>query len=245
MRCASVKYAFSLVELSIVLVILGLLAGGVLSGQALIRAAGLRSITADLQRYNTATMSFRDKYFSIPGDMPNAYAFWGVAAGCTNVDTNTTAAGCNGNGDGYVRSNGAGVIVDQESARFWQHLALAGLIEGNYTGIWGTAPYVPKLKIGGDSLPLHAKSWYYRTNHGWVSADGAQGELGLEIVFNAGITVDELWNIDKKIDDGKAAQGRIYAHATSPAGCVTGTSIETDDYNLGTNNICAGLLRIQ
>ena len=60
------KQAFSLVELSIVLVILGLLAGGVLSGQALIRAAELRSVTADYQRYTAAIMVFRDKYFSFP-----------------------------------------------------------------------------------------------------------------------------------------------------------------------------------
>ncbi len=54
--------AFSLVELSIVLVILGLLVGGVLSGQSLIRAAELRSITEDYARYVTATHTFKDKY---------------------------------------------------------------------------------------------------------------------------------------------------------------------------------------
>jgi prepilin-type N-terminal cleavage/methylation domain-containing protein len=64
--------AFSLVELSIVLVILGLLVGGVLSGQALIRASEMRSITAQANQYRAAIYSFRDKYFAIPGDMANA-----------------------------------------------------------------------------------------------------------------------------------------------------------------------------
>ena len=70
------RKGFSLVELSIVLVILGLLVGGVLSGQSLIRAAELRAATQEYQRYYTATQTFRDKYFAIPGDFNNAQAFW-------------------------------------------------------------------------------------------------------------------------------------------------------------------------
>lgn len=59
--------AFSLVELSIVLVILGLLTGGILAGQSLIRAAELRAVSTEYSRYITATQSFRDKYFAVPG----------------------------------------------------------------------------------------------------------------------------------------------------------------------------------
>jgi prepilin-type N-terminal cleavage/methylation domain-containing protein len=66
---------FSLVELSIVLVILGLLTGGILAGQSLIRAAELRSITTQFNQYVSATQSFRDKYMALPGDMPNATRF--------------------------------------------------------------------------------------------------------------------------------------------------------------------------
>ena len=71
------KRAFSLVELSIVLVILGLLVGGVLSGQSLIAAAALRSVTTQEARWVAATQTFRDKYFALPGDMNNATSFWG------------------------------------------------------------------------------------------------------------------------------------------------------------------------
>ena len=73
------KKAFSLVELSIVLVILGLLVGGILTGQSLIRAAELRSVTTEFSQYQTAVMTFRDKYFAIPGDMKNARDFWGAS----------------------------------------------------------------------------------------------------------------------------------------------------------------------
>jgi prepilin-type N-terminal cleavage/methylation domain-containing protein len=64
--------AFSLVELSIVLVILGLLVGGVLSGQSLIRAAALRSVTNDYSRYSAAVNTFKDKYFPAPATAPVA-----------------------------------------------------------------------------------------------------------------------------------------------------------------------------
>jgi len=75
------KTAFSLVELSIVLVILGLLTGGVLTGQNLIRAAELRAVTTEFNAYQTAANTFKDKYFAIPGDMTNATDFWGSAGG--------------------------------------------------------------------------------------------------------------------------------------------------------------------
>ena len=116
--------AFSLVELSIVLVILGLLVGGVLSGQSLIRAAELRSVTRDITRYTTATYTFRDKYFSIPGDMTSATSFWGTDnVSCPNGGGSTGT--CNGNGDGAI-GDPAGVGNICENQEFWRQLGLAG-----------------------------------------------------------------------------------------------------------------------
>ena len=68
-------YAFSLVELSIVLVILGLLVGTVLTGKSLIRASELRSVVSQFQAFHAAHNAFKDKYFSIAGDMNNATQF--------------------------------------------------------------------------------------------------------------------------------------------------------------------------
>ena len=131
---------FSLVELSIVLVILGLLVGGVLSGQALIRAAELRAVTSEYNRWVTATQTFRDKYFALPGDMPNATAFWGTVGNggtgtCGNSSTVSNIGSgtetCDGNGDGNIGTR----LEPGEAFRFWQHLSNAGLIEGNYAGV--------------------------------------------------------------------------------------------------------------
>lgn len=126
--------AFSLVELSIVLVILGLLTGGILAGQSLIRASEIRSVSADLQRLHSAVYSFRDKYMAFPGDMPNATRFWGVRAGtgsdltCHQTIGSTTGT-CNGDGDGRIE------FITGDSAMFgerflaMQHLARAGLMK--------------------------------------------------------------------------------------------------------------------
>lgn len=135
---------FTLVELSIVLVILGLLVGGVLAGQSLIRAAELRSVTTQYMSYKTAVNAFRDKYFALPGDMPNAVRYWGAQAGGTTDGVDSTCAAltaaatgtatCNGNGNNQIGETGGSYY---EWYRFWQHLANAGLVEGTFTGVAG------------------------------------------------------------------------------------------------------------
>ena len=145
----SIKYpssfAFSLVELSIVLVILGLLVGSVLSGQALVRAAELRSVTTDYQRYTTAIRTFRDKYFALPGDMNNATTIW----------TGTT----NGNADGMVGQTGCGAL-QTENVSAWQQLAYANLIAGSYTETSPVySPHLPNVNIPGSKIA--SAGWFF------------------------------------------------------------------------------------
>ena len=130
--------AFSLVELSIVLVILGLLVGGVLSGQSLIRSSELRSVVTQHDQFLTATRSFRDKYFGLPGDITNATLIWGaqaVPASCATT-ASTGKATCNGDGDGFILYANTGA-TSQENFRFWQQLANAGFISGSFSGTDG------------------------------------------------------------------------------------------------------------
>ncbi len=215
---------FSLVELSIVLVILGLLVGGVLTGQSLIRAAELRSVTTEFQKYQAATNTFRDKYFALPGDMTNATAFWGAAHATPATCLTTTGTGtqtCDGNGNGLI-DIGAAASQRSESFTLWAHLANAGLLEGSFSGFAGAANLgdavigtnVPRAKLG---------------NAGWTafiignfagSADLYALDYGNMLIFGAEGTSDtsapvlkpeEAWNIDTKIDDGKPARGRVIA----------------------------------
>jgi prepilin-type N-terminal cleavage/methylation domain-containing protein len=258
------KQGFSLVELSIVLVILGLLTGGILSGQSLIRAAELRSVATEYQQHTTAVQSFRDKYMSLPGDMNNATAFWGKdnAACPTHTGTTATNGVCNGNSNGLLDVTGV-ANGHTESFQSWKHLALAGLIEGTYSGLAGSAgsihaiinSNVPKSKL---------------TNAGWSSrylgqsagGTGAYaGDYGNLFSYGANTTnsstrdpvmrPEEAWNVDSKVDDGIPSRGKLITHGVIDNGCSKADSgAATPDnlnasYNLQRSEILCALYFIR
>lgn len=219
------RQAFSLVELSIVLVILGLLTGGILAGQSLIRASELRAVSTEYQRYVSATQAFRDKYFQLPGDMTNANKFWGAADGgtgdsvaCVTTTTND-ARTCNGNGNGRIGDG----TTSNESHRFWQHLANAGLIEGQFSGISGTT--APTTIIVGGNVPrskLDSSSYWFPQTEGTHLSDPGRMDSatpynntfffgGWTTTYRGNLKPEEAWNLDTKMDDGKPGQGKIKA----------------------------------
>lgn len=228
--------AFSLVELSIVLVIIGLLAGGVLSGRSLIRASELRAATADLSRYHAAVRTFQEKYFQLPGDITNATAFWGVLAGdgtgndaaCQNAEA-TGLPTCNGNGDGFIAYNS---VEYGERFRAWQHLANAGLIEGRYTGkttgtinLWEykAGANVPGGRISNAAFYIEANQVVTTNTATQLTFVGTPAGNRIQITTAQGfagsaeriMTPQEAWNIDTKIDDGRPGLGKIFVFAPS------------------------------
>src|SRR6185312_5200238 len=115
---ARYRSGFTLIELSIVLVIIGLIVGGVLVGQDLIKAATIRAQISQIEKYNTAVNTFRSKYNAIPGDIvASQAAAFGMA----------TRSGAEGRGDGnglvesitYHPSGAQGSNVCGETALFW------------------------------------------------------------------------------------------------------------------------------
>lgn len=244
----SQRQAFSLVELSIVLALLGLLTGGILGGQALIRAAELRALTTEHARFVTAVQSFQDQYSALPGDMGNATAYWGaqdsgdgLGTDCTNVASTTTTT-CNGNDDSTVSTN-------YERFRYWQHLANAGLIEGSYTGV-GT-PVGSLISTIGSNVPrsrlsnsgwtsaflgtvLPANTGWFEGNYGNMLFNGAQ-QAGADTA-NPNLRPDEMWNLDTKMDDGRPGLGSMRA-AESSATCHTSTNPAVSQYNVSVNSI--------
>lgn len=229
------RSGFSLVELSIVLVILGLLTGGILAGQNLIRAAELRSVTTQLAQYQTAVMTFRDKYFSLPGDMINATKFWGTDPdGCPshgNWQTGKTAT-CDGDGGGTFNSN-------PELFRFWQHLAAAELIEGSFSGVTGPTNAgscvaqdhvmgvnVPQLRMnmvgvgaGTISSQSGATAYYFAGNYGNLFTVG-KSIAGCSPI-NPAFSTQEAWNMDVKLDDGKPGTGKLLTRVSCVGGGCT------------------------
>jgi prepilin-type N-terminal cleavage/methylation domain-containing protein len=240
---------FSLIELSIVLVILGLLTGGILAGQSLIRAAELRSISSDMTRYVAANNTFRDKYFGLPGDITNGYQFWPGKSMCqsNSVVLQTNPNGCNGNGDGIIN------LYTGEFHRFWMHLSLAGLIEGNYNGYfpdWGAGSPLdtiypgtntPRSKYGQNAFFLTynlALSWRGFTSG--PNLNTARNRLMFANLTGTALPTPEAWNIDTKMDDGKPGLGGVTAYAYCAVSGNTNTG--TAEYDLSTaNSTCAGL----
>ncbi len=111
------QQGFTLIELSIVLVIVGLLLGGIFKGQELITQAKIRNITNDLTGTTTALHSYQERYRALPGDDAGAAARW------------TTPTTLSGNGNGQITGN-YNDTAGAESGYFWQHLRLSGLIAG-------------------------------------------------------------------------------------------------------------------
>ena len=226
----SSRRAFSLVELSIVLVILGLLVGGVLSGQSLVHAAELRTIVRDEQKYIAATHSFRDKYFALPGDMTNATSFWSVAAACPGTNTTTSGGTCDGDGDGKIATSSTATNPGNEMFRYWQHLSLAGLVEGVYSGTNNgtTTLYVVTPGVNVPKSSVRGAGWtMYNFGNHLVSDiayfDGSYGNAFLltrdiapinQISLSncegtRAVKPEDAWNIDTKVDDGKPSTGTL------------------------------------
>jgi prepilin-type N-terminal cleavage/methylation domain-containing protein len=114
---------FTLVELSLALIIIGLIVSGILVGQALVKQAKLRSVLSNLRSYTVSFNAFELEYNAMPGDISNASQYW---SGCVDATNNP----CNGNNDKKLSDDG----TSAEIIRYWQHLSLAGLIDGNYDG---------------------------------------------------------------------------------------------------------------
>ncbi len=221
------KYGFTLIEMSIVLVIIGLIVGGILVGADMINAATIRSQVSQIEKYNTAVNTFRGKYGYLPGDIPDpqASSFGFVARG--------SIAGT-GDGNGFIQGlyNGLTAVgystASGETALFWEDLSQAGLIgeslntasatTGPASTVTGTAInlYVPSAKIGNAN---DVYVWSGSTNFG-SNGTGAN-YFGLSIVSSipttavivskTGLSVVQAYNIDKKIDDGMPQSGRVLA----------------------------------
>lgn len=239
---------FSLVELSIVLVILGLLTGGILSGQSLIRAAELRGVSTDTAKFQTAFYTFRDKYFALPGDMTNAVKFWGAPAaaplttdGMNAACRDLTTAGtgtqtCNGDGDGTIASTSQETY---ETYRAWQQLANAALIEGSFSGVPANGTvndFDVSLGVNTPRGRISSTGYTVRYYPAYGSADATYfaGPYGNMLWFgtsngnytgSAALKPEEAWNIDTKLDDGKPDQGKIrsYKSAATCNGLVSGS----------------------
>jgi prepilin-type N-terminal cleavage/methylation domain-containing protein len=238
------KQGFTLVELSIVLVIIGLILGGVMVGRSMIRSSQVNRVASDLQSYEAAMNMFVDKYQGLPGDITNATTFW----------SSTIVANGNGNGQMDVASaaSTAGEIFGA-----WEQMALANLIKGSFSGLAGTGGTVhaliginvPKIALSGSGCSF---SYYGNQSSSVTYYDGFYGNIlqcGMATTNTTpgrdAFSPQEAMAIDTKIDDGVPGTGilRVSHHDTA---CNTGTATtgSTSTYLATSNAIACPLIFI-
>ncbi len=217
---------FTLIELAIVLVIIGLLTGGVLLGSDMIRSAELQTVTTDISKYQSAAGKFQDQYYALPGDFSDAENIWGQAAAGTCASTPSVGQEtCDGNGNSRIEDVPNPAADSNEVFRFWQHLSAAGMLTEGYDGVAGAggslhaipADNVPSSSVGNGGLTA---LWIGTLGGG--DATRFQGDYYNTLIFggqtaaaqtNAPIlSPQEAFNIDEKIDDGRPGLGKVVSN---------------------------------
>jgi len=220
------KEGFTLIELSIVLVIIGIIVGSILVGQDLIGAARLQAQITQIEQLNTAANTFRAKYGYLPGDLPGS-----VAAPLGFVARSGVQGRGDGDGlvEGYNYDNCSCMtqsLQGGETLFFWEDLSSSSLIDGNFNTATDAqvhasdvSPYMPAAKIGrGNYIYIWSGGPYQGAaantqgyNYFGISAAPALVSGSGILTSSLGMTVGEAYSIDKKIDDGIPDAGRIQA----------------------------------
>ncbi len=260
---------FTLIELAIVLVIIGLLTAGILVAQSLIRQSKINSIMTDAQRYESAVSTFSSKYGALPGDIGNATTFWGAMTTCPPAPASASPGGtltCNGNNNGSVYNwlppFTFTTINSNELQLFWQHLSNAQLISGSYTGISQLAGQtldnmpgvsVPSSRLNGAGFSIvyagtvpvgDATYGAFPGNYGHIFFVGGYFAGGFTI--NPIMTSGEASSFDGKYDDGVPSSGNITtisttsAYADATCAIASGSTFVYNVNNAGTH--CALIL---
>ena len=185
---------FTLVEIAIVLVIIGVLLGGVLKGQELIKGAQVRNLIDQSSSIQAAYYGFVDRYHQIPGDMRGN-------AACSLIG-NQGPNCVGGNGNRVIEKNNW-----KEASAVWAHLAAAGFIQGNYQGsatdetTYRDPAQAPANAFGG-LLVLSRSDGYQSTT---------TQSLKLNLVLGRNLPVGIIQQFDVKVDDGLPTTGTVRA----------------------------------
>ncbi len=206
--------AFTLIELSIILIIISLIVGGIIGGKALIRSSQIRSITQDIAQIRTAINNYKLQYDALPGDHSTALDYFGIA-NCPTI----ASSQCNGDGNHKLDDISAGKY-DKEGLRAWQHLTLSQLYPGNYTGVYDLGT----TGLSGATLGLNIPSSSITQTGYWLRGFetifsrpsnflriGKSQATGGRWPWSGFLLPAEAKQLDRKLDNGSAISGSILA----------------------------------
>lgn len=232
-----------MLELSVVIVIIGLLIAGVTSGQQLIRGAEVAKQITQIAELRLNYKTFQSTYNAVPGDFPKGFAAFGSAT-CTNNLVSVQSDGCNGDGSGNLSGTNEGTLL-------WRHLSLSGILKANFS------IYVSGTKVIGTHVPagIIRSSGFYAANDNYYGVVALQdmlimgGTVAGNDPFASVLTPIQAKNIDQKIDDAFPVTGRILS-GTSPSGstgtCSNGGGAENTsgatEYSLSNNNVACRMI---
>lgn len=205
---------FTLIEIAIVLVIIGLLLGGVLKGQELINSAKVKNLATDFKNIPVYIYGYQDKFRALPGD--DAQAVNHVAGALA-----TTPAGSVGNG--VVNGSWNSATTSDESYLFWQHVRLAGLTTGSTTT--GATDYLPLNAVGG-AIGIQSGTNNVLTTPMNATA-GATPIRGTYVICSPNILGKFAKQLDLQMDDGNTAAGAMMAGIATAAGTAM-TAVPTN-----------------
>ena len=243
MKTYSKKSAFSLIELSIVLIIIGLLIAGITGGASLIKSATLRAVMTEARNYNTAVNSFYVAYNSYPGDYTVNFAS-GVATGYigdgdgkiefNSTNGGTTSATAQGKAEGF----GAIAMLAFTKMITTETLSAGSATSFDTAGVAGVS--IPQSKVRGTGWIFDYltgatnaavgtnKSWTVEGQNaviltsGWTAGSNTLSLLTSATSFAKGaLTAEDAKSIDLKVDDGLPVSGKVRSFGKSAAGdCV-------------------------
>lgn len=226
---------FTLIELSIVLVIIGLLIGGVLQGQEMINNTRIKTTVAQVDAITAAVQTFEDKYRNLPGDAPAA-----VTTILGAVPATVPAAA---DSDGVIEAAAAGNVLlavgtaiapSTEAALVFNHLRIAGLIQGTVENNPITTSTMD-AKIG-NGAQFDVATYIFTVGGATTGVRIRTGTAANPTAFMDGA---DAFSLDQRYDDGVANAGRWEATGTGAA-CASAAGV----YAAGAA-VCMPIIRIQ
>ncbi len=188
----SAQTGFTLVEIAIVLVIIGLLLGGILKGQEMITQAKIKNVINDFNGIAAAMNSYQDRYRSLPGDDINAAGRWaGSFGGNGNGQFDGAAAAATAP---EVYNNvpaAAPAATTPEVNKFWWHLRLAGFVPGQTAAV--VAAVIPPANATGGILGVQTGGMGFTSN----------------IICSSNLPDKIAIAVDTQMDDATSTTGQV------------------------------------